>query len=287
MDFIKSPLNYTGGKYSILKQIFPLFPKNIENFVDIFAGGANVGINAVAKKIILNDNLTYLMDLYSYLRANDLEDTIRQIEKNIKKYNLSLQNRDGYNELREHYNREREPIELLILTFYSFNHQIRFNNSHGYNVPFGKERSQYNESIKSNLIRFINALQQKNIVISKQNFDIFDYSKLDANDFIYCDPPYLITTGTYNDGKRGFTGWNETLERKLLDILDALNKKGVRFALSNVTHHKGAANIILLEWAKKGRYNIHNVNKDYTNSSYNAKYRNGEGTSEVLITNYD
>lgn len=287
MDFIKSPLNYTGGKYSILKQIFPLFPKDIDNFVDIFAGGANVGINAIAKKIILNDNLTYLMDLYSYLKASDLEDTIQQIEKSIEKYNLSLQNRDGYNELREHYNKEREPIELLVLTFYSFNHQIRFNNSHKYNVPFGKDRSQYNENIKSNLIKFINALQEKNIIISKQNFDIFDYSELDANDFIYCDPPYLITTGTYNDGKRGFTGWNETLERKLLDILDTLNKKKVRFALSNVTHHKGAENTILLEWAKKSHYNIYNINKDYTNSSYNAKYRNGEGTSEVLITNYN
>ncbi|MCA6072598.1 MAG: DNA adenine methylase, partial [Endomicrobium sp.] len=40
--FIKSPLNYVGGKYKILPQIIPLFPKDINCFVDLFAGGANV-----------------------------------------------------------------------------------------------------------------------------------------------------------------------------------------------------------------------------------------------------
>lgn len=29
MEFIKSPLNYTGNKYRILKQIVPFFPKKI------------------------------------------------------------------------------------------------------------------------------------------------------------------------------------------------------------------------------------------------------------------
>jgi len=39
---IKSPLNYIGGKYKILNQILPLFPENINCFVDLFAGGCNV-----------------------------------------------------------------------------------------------------------------------------------------------------------------------------------------------------------------------------------------------------
>ena len=47
---IKSPLNYTGGKYKLLPQLLPLFPQNINTFVDLFAGGCNVGVNAHAKK---------------------------------------------------------------------------------------------------------------------------------------------------------------------------------------------------------------------------------------------
>ena len=33
---IKSPMNYVGGKYKLLPQILPLFPENIDTFVDMF-----------------------------------------------------------------------------------------------------------------------------------------------------------------------------------------------------------------------------------------------------------
>ena len=33
--YLKSPLNYTGGKYKLLKQIVPMFPSNVEIFVDL------------------------------------------------------------------------------------------------------------------------------------------------------------------------------------------------------------------------------------------------------------
>lgn len=286
MEFVKSPLNYTGGKYAILKQIFPLFPEDINVFLDIFAGGANVGINARANKIILNDNLTFLMDLYSYLKSKDTDVIISEVEETISRYGLSLLNRDGYNELRDSYNKDKEPIKLLVLTFFSFNHQIRFNGSHDFNVPFGLERSQYNKRIKDNLRLFTESLHEKNISISKTNFDEYDFSILSDKDFVYCDPPYLITTGTYNDGKRGFTGWSEIQEKKLLNILDDLNNRHIRFALSNVTHHKEMKNDLLLGWIEKGGYNLHDIDKNYTNSSYHAKHRDKTGTHEVLITNY-
>ncbi|MFZ7323394.1 DNA adenine methylase, partial [Avibacterium volantium] len=61
-EYIKSPMNYMGGKFKLLKQITPLFPKGIDTFVDLFAGGVNVGINVPSKKLIINDNLTYLIE---------------------------------------------------------------------------------------------------------------------------------------------------------------------------------------------------------------------------------
>lgn len=36
----KNPFNYVGAKYKILSQIFPLFPPQIKNFVDLFGGVA-------------------------------------------------------------------------------------------------------------------------------------------------------------------------------------------------------------------------------------------------------
>jgi hypothetical protein len=39
MEYIKSPLNYTGGKYKLLPQLLEVFPKQVDTFVDLFAGG--------------------------------------------------------------------------------------------------------------------------------------------------------------------------------------------------------------------------------------------------------
>ena len=35
-QYIKSPLNYVGGKYKLLPQIMPLFPDNIDTFYDLY-----------------------------------------------------------------------------------------------------------------------------------------------------------------------------------------------------------------------------------------------------------
>jgi site-specific DNA-adenine methylase len=98
---------------------------------------------------------------------------------------------------------------------------------------------------------------------------------------VYCDPPYLITTGSYNDGNRGFKDWKEEQETALYVLLDKLHRQGVMFALSNVLTHKGVRNEILIDWCKK--YVITYLDNDYSNSSYNTQ--KGESL-EVLITNY-
>ena len=66
---IASPLNYIGGKYKLLPQIFPLFPDNVDTFVDIFCGGCNVGINASANRIICNDLDSNLIGLFNYFKS--------------------------------------------------------------------------------------------------------------------------------------------------------------------------------------------------------------------------
>ncbi len=284
---IKSPLNYIGGKYKLLEQILPLFPKEINHFVDLFAGGCNVGINVYAEKIIFNDNLTYLIELFQTFHSKELEAVITHIENRILEFDLSLTNEEGYKKIREFYNENKNPLDLFVLIAYSFNHQIRFNNSHKFNNPFGKNRSSFNKTMKLNLERFIIQLKNKNIQFSNVSFEKYDYSFLSKNDFVYCDPPYLITTGSYNDGKRGFKGWSEKEEFDLLKILKQLNSKSVNFALSNVIEHKGKSNDILINWLNQNpSFNVNYLNKNYSNSNYQTKNRDKNGSVEVLITNY-
>ena len=74
-------------------------------------------------------------------------------------------------------------------------------------------------------------------------------------------------------------------ERALYDILDGLNERGIKFALSNVSHHKGSVNKILLDWKKEGRYHMHRIKFNYNNCSYHTKNKDNV-TQEVLVTNY-
>ena len=102
----------------------------------------------------------------------------------------------------------------------------------------------------------------------------FDY--INKEDFVYIDPPYLITLGSYNDGKRGFNGWNEKEEKRLLDFLEKLNGRDIKFMLSNVIYHKDKTNTILKEWIKKNNFTVIN---------YNEKARGNR--KEVIIINYE
>ena len=287
--YIKSPLNYIGGKYKILNQIIPKFPKKINTFVDLFGGGFNVGINVNANNLIYNDVIEPLCELINYFYDNTADDVILKLERNIKENNLTKENLEAFKKLRNkynHYNYENEEdrvLDFYTLILYSFNYQIRFNQSMEYNTPFGKNRSSYNLNTKKNIKSFIDKLNKINLSITKKRFIDFDFSSLGKDDFVYCDPPYLITTGSYNDGNRGIKDWTIDDEKNLLNILDDLNSRGVKFALSNVLVANDKKNDILTEWSKK--YTVYIIKNTFNNSNYRRKSK--DDAIEVLITNYE
>jgi len=55
---MKTPLNYTGNKSRLIDQFINHFPDNVGVFVDLFCGGATVGLSVNAKKIIFIDNIS-------------------------------------------------------------------------------------------------------------------------------------------------------------------------------------------------------------------------------------
>ena len=284
-NYIKSPLNYTGGKYKLLPQIVPLFPQDINTFVDLFTGGANVVVNVDAKKHIANDFDSHVIGIYRLFTNLEADSIIEFVEKIICAYGLSLTNADGYNKLRTYYNNLEDKdsdlahMFLFVLICYSFNHQFRFNKKGEFNMPFGKNRSQWNDTIKNNLISFLKAIDEKDIIFTNRSFDELKLEKLSEGDFIYCDPPYLITCATYNEKD----GWNFDKEMGLYRLLDEADSRGIKFAMSNVLESKGKSNGWLIEWSKK--YNVHHLDYGYGNCSYHTKDRTKK-SDEVLITNY-
>ena len=280
MKFIKSPMNYVGGKYKLLPQILPLFPKDIDVFVDLFCGGFNVGINVEANKIIGNDLCKEVIEVYQGIQKEGLENSLKLIKSQINKYDLSKTNEEGFKAIRNYYNEgNKEWYIFYSMLTHSFNYQIRFNKKGEYNMPFGRNRSHFNATLEKHFINFANAIERKSIVFTNENFEDLNLDNLSKNDFVYLDPPYLISCASYNEQD----GWNEDKEYKLLDLCDRLNDRGIKFALSNVLEHKGLKNEILKKWAEK--YNINYLNYNYNNCNYQDKNKENK-TVEVLITNY-
>lgn len=281
MEYVKSPLNYTGGKYKLLPQLLELFPKQVNTFVDLFAGGGgNVSVNVKAEKVVFNDLMWQVPEMLQEFKKIGVEESLRKIDGYISSYDLSKENKEGYLALRELYNKGKsDPLMLYTLICYSFNNQIRFNNKGAYNMPFGKDRSSFNPTLREKFIIFVQRLQSMEIQFSSKDFRELDLDTLGENDFVYCDPPYLITVASYNENG----GWGEQAERDLLAKLDTLDKAGVKFGLSNVFESKGKENIILKEWAKG--YTVHYLDHTYSNCSYHKKNKQSKDI-EVFITNY-
>ena len=199
----------------------------------------------------------------------------------VNTYGLSKTNAEGYLKLREDYNNGNKSwLTFYSLICHSFNNQIRFNSKGDYNMPFGKDRSSFNPTLQQKFIDFVDSLKNINIKFVNRDFRNLPFEKLDNSDFVYADPPYLITCASYNENG----GWNEELEKELLILLDKLNDNNVKFALSNVLEDKGKENKILKEWSKK--YEIHYLNNTYSNCNYQVKNKSNTSTVEVLITNY-
>lgn len=280
MAYLKSPMNYIGNKYRLLKQIVPLFP-SASRFVDLFAGGLDVAINYYTKETICNDINYYLINIYLAFQKQSYDELLKYLIERINEYSLNKSNEEGYKRFREYYNNsERNPLDLYLLMNYGFNYQLRFNSDHEFNNPFGRERSSFNAAIQRRLNTFIRRITK--FKFTCQEFKSFDYDYLNKGDLVYCDPPYTISTGSYNDGKRGFNGWSEADDVALTKILDYLSQKGVYFALSNVLEHKGRENLILKNWARQ--YAVHDIRHNYNNCNYHTQNKN-YGTREVLITN--
>ncbi len=289
---IGSPLNYTGNKFKLLNQLIPYLNNQSDKFVDVFAGSGLVALNTNSSKIVLNDNNIITIQLLKYFMDNNSESINNDMDLIIKKYGftdsyrfglksykeekhegLSKYNKEAYNNLKKDYNINPTIDKLFALIVFGFNHYIRFNSKGLYNVPVGKV--DYTASLREKTKQYTNGLKNKKITISNKDFRDKSLYK-DLNALYYFDPPYLITLAPYN------AMWYEKDEKDLLNLLDELNIKGIKFALSNVIESNGKINYLLKEWSKK--YNIIYLNRKYLNSNYRKK--NITIAQEVLITNY-
>lgn len=280
-------MNYVGNKYKYLKQLHEIFPKSINNFIDLFCGGTDVSINTPAITKYANDINTNIINIYKSFQQHSIEEVLSFIDQRIKEFSLSRQNSEGFLQYRELYNTNenyRTPLDLFTLSRFSFNNKISFNINKELNSSFGWNHSDFNLNQRANTRAMHAAIQ--NINFTSENFRNFDISKFtDLNDFLYIDPPYLISAAQYNTGSKLVNErWELQDDLDLYAFLDRANEQGLKWAMSNIVAHKGQENVALIEWAEQ--YYVYDIYTDYSKAVYN-KIKTSEPTIEVIITNYD
>ena len=276
----ESPLNYIGSKAKVVGTIKANTPKNCRSILDLFGGGFNVGINSNLDSAVYNDINYFVTDLVKSFYLYDTYQYLLFIRKITKKFGLEKANADAYIKARDYYNslpeEKRDPRILYTIILYGYQQQIRFNSSHEFNNPVGMR--WFNDKVLEKMISFSRKIKEGSYI-----FFFFFYieleSRINNSTFVYMDPPYRLTTGSYNDGKRGFKGWDSVLENELFEFADRLSKRGIKFMISYVIEHKGKVNETALEWISRNHYRMIELG-DIIGIS-------GSRRKEVLIVNYD
>ncbi len=297
--YYRSPLFYVGDKYKLLREIKPLFPADIKRFIEPFTGGGSVFMNVNANEFLLNDIDYYVYKIHEFLieqaknkklffetmkqkiyeygfSRSFIEDIVPQElkEKHVKTYFAKF-NKIPFQKLKDDFNNEqnKDILKLYLLLIYGFNRMLRFNSKGKFNLPVGNV--DFNQNVINALNDYFMLVNQRNIKFYNLDFAVF-LNKVNpkTDDFVYLDPPYLITFSEYNKL------WNEEKEKQLINYLDILNQNNIKFAISNVIHYKGKINGLFLDWAKK--YNVEKVKSNYISYHDNSN----KTFEEVLVMNY-
>ncbi len=234
IKYTRSFLKWAGGKYKLLPILLDEFPKeNIETYYEPFLGSGVVLQNLPSnfKNCVVGDLNSKLIITHQSVKIDPL-----RIHEELNDWPNTQAH---YNHLRNvfntyHQNDKYCPFHLASIFIWlnrtGFHGLYRQNRDGKLNTSYGHYKFKYLDILKS-----------LNIVSTKYNrlnpqFICGPYDKIlestQSGDFVYLDPPYLPRNSTAN-----FTAYLTTFgyrEHKILrTFVDTLNKKGVKFLLSN------------------------------------------------------
>ncbi|MCM1226372.1 MAG: Dam family site-specific DNA-(adenine-N6)-methyltransferase [Clostridium sp.] len=272
-----------------------MFPNKINTFVDLFAGSGIVSMNTKADHIILNDIDTHLIELYRLFKEYSADEILQHIDNRIEQFGLATEStkrnvyqntekikqyKSAYINLRNEYNTTKSVFDFCTLMYFSFSQQFRFNADGDFNMPCGNDH--FSDYQKQAVIDGCDFFHDQNVEIMNVDFRDFDISSLTESDYVYIDPPYLITLAVYTEGRNGYAGWSETDENALYRLCESLNERNIKFGMSNVFCNKVKTNQSLIDWSKYNHFYVHN----FSSHTYSACGKGNSMAEEVFITNY-
>ena len=169
-------LKWAGGKFSLTERINQRLPAG-NRLVEPFVGACSVFLNSDFDEYLLNDINADLIAMYNIIKRKP-----KQFIDDAKHYfQPQYNNEQAYYKIRDEFNLCHDAYQRSLLFLYmnrhGYNGLCRYNQSGGFNVPFGRYKKPYFP--EKELLFFSEKLGCSLLQISKKRLNLCIYSATD------------------------------------------------------------------------------------------------------------
>ena len=221
------PIPYQGSKRALAPTIGGYVPADVVTWFEPFAGSAAMTIWAarrgLAQRYVVGDSLDAIARLWTSIidRPGRVANRYETVWKGQRR-----DNPDYFNEIRDRYNRDKDPVDLLYLTCRCVKNAVRFNASGDFSQSVDRRRLGMRPAkMRSEAIAASTLLRGRTEVVSGDWMGTL--ANATARDFVYLDPPYL---GTSVGSDKRYA--EQIRQDKIIAGLRCLIHRQIRFALS-------------------------------------------------------
>lgn len=267
---IRPLLRWVGGKTRLTTRLLSFIPEDARTgtYWEPFLGGASLFLALRPRRARLSDANEHLVGFYKHVRRRP--DLIHRYLKELSAHSSE----EHYYTVRSEYNRGqpsvRQASRFLYLNKHSYNGVFRVNKNGEYNVPYGR-RKRYVLPSKDHIHRAAEALQQATLATCSYE-DVLP--KVQADGFVYLDPPYPPLNGTSFFTHYTADRFSEADQRQLAKMVSELDRTGARFMMTN-------ADVPLVR-ELYGEYRLHSLSVTRFVTCKNTRH----SVAELVVTNY-
>ncbi|WP_299137242.1 DNA adenine methylase [uncultured Corynebacterium sp.] len=233
MKSIKPLVKWAGGKRQLLPHIHAALPADApRRFYEPFIGGGAVLFSLEPARARVNDLNSELINLYEVVR-DGVDELIAELAGYPNEteffYALRAVDRDAQRFA------ALSPVERAARTLYlnrtCYNGLYRVNAAGQFNAPFGRYK---NPTIcDEGTLHAVHRYFADNDVAFSQGDFAAAVAEAREGDFVYFDPPYdpVNVTSSFTGYQKG--GFDRAEQERLKEVCDDLDRRGVKFLLSN------------------------------------------------------
>ena len=198
-------IKWSGSKRSQCQNIIKYFPKEINTYYEPFCGGASVlrGLlesDIKVKQYVCSDLNEGLIELWKLIKEDpvSVSNHYEKLWTELNQYDDKAIKRQYFENVRERYNKEHNPLDFMFIMRTTTNGMPRYNQKGEFNNSFHITRNGIDPERLRKIINEWSVLLNKNNVC----FLCCSYDTIipQNGDFMYLDPPYAGTKGMYFGG---------------------------------------------------------------------------------------